>query len=178
MTISVYKDHPIWASVKRILELQNAPEFSDPSIADNETYAFARDKVFGIAKVIQVLLEHTPATLVSTQALTQIHSHLQPPLNELTAFVSNKNAGHISNAAAQIEQNVLQYLWGFTPQVQTLAQPAFSGILEAQAASSRETIHQLSTQRDELAAKLNDLSEKAEAQELRLEALSESPPVY
>lgn len=100
MTISVYKDHPIWASIGRILELQNAPEFADTSVADNETYAFARDKVFGIAKIIQVLLEHTPATLVSTQALNQINSHLQPPLNELTAFVSNKNAEHINNAVA------------------------------------------------------------------------------
>jgi hypothetical protein len=174
VTISAYKDHPVWASIGRILELQNAPEFADPSVADNETYTFARDKVFGIAKVIHVLLEHTPATLVSIPALNQIHSHLQPPLNELTSFVSNKNAGHINNAAAQIEQNVLQYLWGFAPQVQSFPQPAFSEILEAQAATSRETIHQLSAQRDELAAELVGLSEKTEAQALRLETMVET----
>jgi hypothetical protein len=171
VTISAYKDHPIWSTIGRILDIQNAPEFADPSVVENETYTFARDKVFGMAKVIQVLLEQTPAILASVQALTQINSHLQPPLNELTAFVSNKNPGHIVNAAAQIEQNVLPYLWGFTPQVQALAQPALSGILEAQVAASRETIYQLSTHRDELAAKLDELSEKTEAQALRLEAL-------
>lgn len=173
MTTSAYKDHPIWTSIGRILELQNSPEFADPIVGENEAYTFARDKVFGIAKVIEALLVQTPATLASIQALNQMQSHLQPPLTELTNFVSNKNPAHIVNAAAQIEQNVLPYMWGFTPQVQTVVQPALSGILEAQAAASRETIYQLSTQRDELAAKLENLSEKAEAQTLRLETLAE-----
>lgn len=45
--------------------------------------------------------------------------------------------------------------------------------MEAQAAASRETVRQLVAQRDELAAKLQDLTAKADAQALRLEALAD-----
>ena len=48
MSASAYKDHPIRAILTRILEMQGAQEFSDPAVSDNESYAFARDKVFAI----------------------------------------------------------------------------------------------------------------------------------
>lgn len=153
--------------------MQTAPEFAEPSVADNEQYAFARDKVFAMAHAVDVLLQRTPAELTSAQALSQLHSNLQAPLNELTSFLANKNAAHLSNAASQFEQNVLPYLWGFAPQLQGLPQDSLSSLLEAQAAVSRESVRQLVAQRDDLAAKLQELTTKAEAQVVRLDALAE-----
>ena len=173
MSAAAYKDHPIRALVARILEMQTAPEFAEPSVADSEQYAFARDKVFAMAHAIDALLTHTPAELTSAYALSQLQSNLQAPLNELTAFLANKNAGHISNAATQFEQNVLPTLWGFVPPLQRLPEDSLSSLLKAQAAASRESVRQLVVQRDELAKKLEELTSKAEAQSGRLDALAE-----
>jgi hypothetical protein len=173
VSASAYKDHPIRAVLTRILEMQAAPEFSDPAIADNEAYAFARDKVFAVAYAIQALLSQTPPELTSAHALNQLQTNLQSPLNELTSFLANKNPGHITNAAAQFEQSVMPLLWGLLPQVQSLSPSSLSKLLEAQAASSRETVRQLVAQRDELAAKLLDLTTRADAQVSRFEALTD-----
>lgn len=153
--------------------MQSAPEFADPSVADNETMAFARDRVFALAQVIQSLLDQTPASLASTQGLNQLHANLQAPLNELTAFLSNKNPSHISNAAAQIDQSVQPLLWGFAPQTQGISKPVLPEILDAQASSARESVHQLVAQRDDLASRFQALSVKADEYATRLEALTE-----
>lgn len=173
MSVSVYRDHPVRGSISRILGMQSAPEFTDPSIFDDETYSFARDKVFALTHAIDALLQATPAELTSSHALNQLNSHLQSAVNELTSFQANKNPGHITNAAAQIEQNALPFLWGFAPQVQQLPPGSLAALLEAQASASRESVKQLSAQRDELSLKLSELAAKAEAQATRLDALTE-----
>lgn len=173
MTVAAYRDHPLRGLLARLIEMQGAPEFSEPSVADNETYAFARDKVFAMAQAVQALLAATPAELTSVPALNQIQSALQAPVNELTSYLANKNVGHIANAAAQFEQNVLPHLWGLLPKAQNLGPDAFATLLEAQAASSRDAIRQLSTQRDELSKRLAEVTAKADELSTRLEALSE-----
>jgi hypothetical protein len=173
MSASAYRDHPVRGLVSRILEMQSAPEFAEPSVSDSETYSFARDKVFALTHAIHALLQATPAELASNHALNQINSHLQSAVNELVSFQANRNPGHITNAAAQIEQNALPFLWGFVPQAQQLSPDALSSLLEAQASIARESVRQLAAQRDELLAKYTDLAAKSEAQAARLETLSE-----
>lgn len=173
MSASAYRDHPIRAQVARLLELQRAEELSDPAVFENEANASARDKVFAVAHAIQALLDQTPAELTSAYALSQLHGHLQAPLNALTSFLADRNAGHISNAVAQIEQNVMPFLWGFLPQVQSLSSTALSGLLEAQAEVAHGSVRQLVTQRDALSAKLDDLNTKADLQASKLELLTE-----
>lgn len=173
MSASAYRDHPVRGLISRILGMQSAPEFTDPSISENEAHAFARDKVFALTHAIDALLQATPAELTSSHALNQLNTHLQSVVSELASFQANKNPGHIANAAAQIEQNALPFLWGFTPQIQQLPPNSLAALLESQASASRESIRQLSVQRDELSAKLSDLAAKADAQATRLEALTE-----
>lgn len=173
MTVAAYRDHPVRGLLARLVEMQAAPEFSEPRIADNETYAFARDKVFAMAQAVQALLAATPAELTSVPALSQLQGAVQGPVNELTSYLANKNVGHIANAAAQFEQSVLPHLWGLLPKAQSLAPEAIASLLEAQAASSRETIRQLSAQRDELSKRLGELTAKADEQSARLEGLAE-----
>lgn len=79
MSSSAYRDHPVRAVISRILEMQGSQEFADPSVSDNEQYAFARDKVFAMAHAIQALLQQTPAELVSAQALSQLQAICKHP---------------------------------------------------------------------------------------------------
>lgn len=173
MSVSAYQDHPVRGSISRILGMQPTPEFTDPGIFKDETHLFARDKVFALTHAIDALLQATPAELTSIHALNQLNAHLEVVVNELTSFQASKNLGHITNAATRLEQNALPFLWGFVPQVQQLPPDSLSALLEAQASASRESVKQLSAQRDELSAKLSDLAAKADAQEKRLEALSD-----
>lgn len=76
MTFAAYKDHPIRALVTQLLDFQARDEFAEPAVADNETAAFARDKVFAIAKLVSGLLDQTPATLASVSALSNLHANL------------------------------------------------------------------------------------------------------
>jgi hypothetical protein len=173
MTVSAYRDHPIRAIVARILEMQSSPELNDPVVSESEAYSFARDKIFTITLIIQSLLDTTPAEFTSSTALNQISSHLQSAFNELSAFKSNNNLGHITNAVAQIEQNALQQLWGFAPQIQKLSAESLSTIFSALSSTSREAIKQISEDRDRLKSKLSQLESEITSQTERLERVSE-----
>lgn len=173
MTFTAYKDHPLRVLIAQILEMQGSPEMADPAVADNEQYAFARDKTFAIAQLMQTLLQATPATLASTHALGQLHTHVQLTLNELTAFLSNKNPSHIVNAANQFEQNVLPLLWGFAPHLQTLPQPALPELLERQAATAAQAVHQLAAERDVLVSKLQEAVSRTDALSSSLDKMTE-----
>jgi hypothetical protein len=174
MTFSAYKDHPIRALVAQLLDFQGREEFADPVVADNEAVAFARDKVFAIAKLVSALLEQTPATLASTTALSNLQQNLQAPVNELSAYVSNKNIAHITNAASQCEQNVLPQLWGLPQQIASLGEPSFATIVQRQAEASLQAVQLLVLQRDKLTASLTEAKAKAEALSLRLDTLQET----
>lgn len=174
MTIATFRDHPIRAQLAQLLELQGRSEFANPAVADNEQYAFARDKAHAITRLIQTQLDRTPAVLASTSALGNLSSHLQPPLNELNAFVSNKNPGHIVNAATQLEQNVLPSLWGLPVLSEATAETNLPALLQQQAESSAETIRQLVTAKEQLVEALAGETASAEALRLRLEGMQES----
>lgn len=174
MTFSAYKDHPIRALVAQLLDFQGREEFADPAVADNEVAAFARDKVFAIAKLLSSLLEQTPATLASTVALSNLQANLQAPVNELNAYVSNKNLGHITNAATQCEQNLLPLLWGLPPQIASLSEPSFSALVSKQSEASLQTIRQLGQQREALATILKETQVRAESLSTRLDTLQDA----
>lgn len=173
MPISIYKDHPVRVTLTRIIELQKSPEFSEPTLFGNEQVVYARDKVFAMTHAIQALLLNTPAELASIYALNQLQTNLQPPFNELISFTSDRNSAHIENAATQFEQSVLPNMWGLFPHAQALPQNALADLISAHADASLETVRQLTEKRDELAAKLQSLTDLVDAQTTRLEALTE-----
>ena len=158
----------------QLLDFQAREEFADPIVADNEAAAFARDKVFAIAKLVSALLDQTPATLASTAALSNLQANLLAPVNELSAYVSNKNISHITNAAAQCEQNVLPLLWGLPQQLSSLGESSFSKIVEKQAEASLQTVQLLVKQRDALATSLSKAKAKADELSLRLDTLQDT----
>lgn len=174
MTIKAFKDHPVREILSRVKSMQAAPEMAAPEIASNEDAAFARDKVFAIARALGSLLEQTPATLVNTQALSQLHLNLQTPLAELTQFLSSKNVGHLQNAASQMEQNVLPLFGAFGPKFTTFSKSDALQFLEDLRTTASQSISQLSAERDKLAGDVDALRLTIQKQEERLEALSET----
>jgi hypothetical protein len=126
---------------------------AEPAIADNEQFTFARDKTFAMAQVVNSLLDSTPAVLSSVHALNQLNNHVQAFLN---AYASDKNPGHITNACARFEKNVLSLLWGFAPQIQTSKSTGLPELFERMSQSSSETIRQSAAERDKLTERVRE----------------------
>lgn len=173
MTVSAYNEHPLRSAIKQVLQLQSEPSMAEPVIADSEQYAFARDKTFAMAQVVNSLLDSTPAVLSSVHALNQLNNHVQASLNELNAYVGNKNPAHITNACVQFEQHVLALLWGFAPQIQSSTNTALPELFKRMSQSASETIRHLVGERDKLTEKMQETKAVADALNIRLEAMSE-----
>lgn len=167
-------EHPLWNTLTQLLQLQAEPSFNEPAVASNDQIALARDKVFALGQVIRSLMQTTPATLVSSHALNQINKHVQAALNELNAYVSNKNTGHITNAVSQFEQNALSWLWGFAPMLRTTESDELPQIIDGLSRSASETIKQLVQDRDNLASHVQDTDATAAELKARLDAMAES----
>ncbi len=163
MTYALYRDHPIRAQLAQILDMQGREEFTDPSVAENEPIAFARDKVFGLTHLIASLLEIVPATLASSVAISNMQAQLQQPVSELSNFLANHNPGHIANAAVQFDQNVMPFLWGLPQQINSLGEESLSAIVARQAKASVEAVRQLSEQRAELESRFSAVRAQADS---------------
>lgn len=166
-------EHPLWNTLTQLLKLQTEPSLNEPAVTSNDELVFARDKVFALGKVIRSLMQTTPATLVSSHALNHINNHVQAALNELNAYVANKNTGHINNAVVQFEQKVLSWLWGFAPVLRTTGDE-LSQILNGLSQSASETIKQLIQERDKLATHIRETAATAAELKARLDAMTES----
>lgn len=174
MSTDTNADHPLWSTLGQLLQLQADPSFNELSVASNDQIALARDKVFAMAQVVQSLMETTPATLISSHALSQLSKHVQASLNELNAFVANKNTGHITNAVSQFEQNVLPLLWGFAPIFRSSGSDELPHIIAGLSRSASETARQLAQERDKIASRVQEVEAQANELKSRLEAMSES----
>lgn len=174
MTAKAFKDHQIRETVSQIKSMQSMPEFASPEMAADENMAFARDKIFAIARSLGALIEQTPATLVNMSALSQLHLNLHAPLQELTHFVANKNVAHIRNAASQMEQNVLPLFTAFGSKYVVPSKAEALQLVEALQSTASQSIAQLSAERNKLKTELDDLRSSIQAQEGRLETLSET----
>ena len=167
-------DHAAYGVLLRIIELQLDPAFTLPSIAENEQFRFARDKVGAMSAVLKALLEQTPAELCSSSGLLQLQNNLTSPLNELTSFVGNSNGGHLVNAASQFEGNIMPLQWGYGPHLTGLSGNSVGTLLESQAAATQKTIVQLAAQRDDFAARFQELAAKVTEQTAQIAASVEA----
>lgn len=167
-------DHAAYGVLLRIIELQLDPAFSQPAIAENEQFRFARDKVGAMSAVLKVLLEQTPAELCSASGLLQLQNNLASPLSELTSFVGNGNGGHLVNAASQFEGNIMPLQWGYGPHLTGLSGNSVGPLLESQAAATQKTIIQLGAQRDDFAVRIQELTARVAEQTAQIAASVEA----
>jgi hypothetical protein len=168
------KDHPIASTLTRLQELLNDPSLQSPEIASDAGAQFNRDKLQNITKSLRSLVNQSSASLVSDTALNQMNANLQPPISELTAFVANKNVGHLVNAVAQIDQSVLSYTWAFMPKPGPVPMAEFGELIDSLQERSRQTIEQLSEQKGRLELQVAQLAEALRFQETQLAELREA----
>lgn len=174
MKQKTYKDHPAREVLSRIKSINSSPEMASPELASDEISSFARDKIFAIASLLGSLIEKTPAVLVSSQGLDQLHSNLQGPLSELTQYLSDKNFGHIQNAASQMEQNVLPMFWVFGGNAIPNGKSEIAELIEELQRSARDSISKIVEERDNLLSNIEDLKLSVDRQKEKIESLIEA----
>ena len=174
MALKSLKNHAVAASLTRLQELLSDDALQSPAIASDESAQFNRDKLHSVTKSLQSLVNQSAAMLVSETALNQMNANLQAPIGELTSFISSKNAGHLANAVAQIDQNVLNYTWAFLPKVNPPSKAELGEIVDFLQETSRQTIDQLNDQKEVLEATIAHLSETVQAQQSSLAETKEA----
>lgn len=165
MTLTTFKSHPVHASARQLAELIARPELAEQGVSDDERASYARDKIAGIVRALEILLKQTPPAVVVMPALDQINSNLQSPISEVSQFLGNKNVGHLANAASYLDANVVSQFWGFA------ARPSDKGAAEYVRKTvevATESIRNLVTQRDALLSDLEALRKKVQESETRL----------
>jgi hypothetical protein len=174
MSPSDYENHPLRSLLARLSELANSPEFTDPDLLSNEVNASTLESIFAIVASVRLMLDKSPALLVSEYGLAQLQTIFQSIFNELSAYQSDKNPGHIQNAKAKIEQSVMPNLWALGPALQNEASGQLVDIVKQSTMVAREAVKQLTTQRDALRASQSELKQKVQESHARLESLAET----
>jgi len=174
MSPSEYASHPLRNLLKRVAELANSTEFTDPDLLADEANASVLEATFAIVSTVQSMLDRSPALLVSGHGLTQLQNAFQSIFNELSSYQSNKKPGHLQNAKAQVEQSVLSQLWALGPSPQAVDNSPLVDVVNQATKAARDAIKQLTTQRDALKAHQAALTQQVQDAQARLESLTES----
>lgn len=174
MSPSDYESHPLRSLLARLSELANLPEFTDPDLLSTEVNASALGSIFAIVASVRLMFDKSPALLVSEYGLAQLQTIFQSIFNELTAYQSNKNPGHIQNAKSKIEQSVMPNLWALGPTPQAGANAQHIDFVNQSTKAARDAVKQLVNQRDALKASQSALTQQVQESQTRLESLAET----
>lgn len=174
MSPSDYASHPIRELLERLDGVIHSTELTDPVALASDAPAAALQAVAAILGAVRSLMDRTPPQLVSGHGLSQLHNAFQAVLNELSAFQSNNNLGHLQNARAQVEQSVMPQLWTFGPIGAESDLKPLSEVIGQLTRVSSESIQQLIEQRDKYSTRISEVTQQLKAADLSLEGLSEA----
>lgn len=165
MTASALVAHPIRELVDRVLALQDDAALFGPDVSANEAFAYARDKSFAAVRVVKNKLETTPALVASVSGLNSLANGVQAVYNELTAFISNKNTGHLSNAGGHTDSAIWPFMWAFGSEGDAAdGLKNAAGAVDSLASDVASSFKGLVEQRESLAATIAALTKDVAAQ--------------
>ncbi len=174
MSPSDYAIHPIRELLERLDGVMHSTRLTDPVALASDIPAAALQSVTAILGAVRALMERTPPQLVSSHGLSQLQNAFQAVFNELSAFQSNNNIGHLQNARAQVEQSVMPQLWTFGPIGAESDLKPLSEVISQLTKASSESIQQLIKQRDNYSIRIAEVTQQLKNADDSLERLSEA----
>jgi hypothetical protein len=104
-----------------------------------------------------------------------MQAQLQSIYNELTSFISNKNAGHINNAVALVDQNIYPLMWVFAARDDDTKQAANGSAsavaLDTLNSETSTSFAILTAQREDQKTQIAKLSQAVAEQFVKLEGM-------
>lgn len=116
-------------------------------------------------------IQNSDAILIPINALTQATPHIQNTVNEINAFLNNKNEGHIHNAITQISAALQLYPTTFRIDDNgdySSALTALSKKSQTLISELEENSHGLSEQLDELDVEVTQIRNAIDAEQTRI----------
>ncbi|MDR6842412.1 hypothetical protein [Pseudoxanthomonas sacheonensis] len=170
--------HTDWASLAALLEGASAVELEDA-----EEFARLR-KVFVF---VSGLLDGMDPEIVNANALTNMHSPAQAVINEVSAYFSNSNVGHLHNANASMDTIVVQasqtpfMAFGTAKASLTKAATAYADAMHSHAEKYKEAtdtlVEDASTDYDTLDGRVITAGESIGKLESRVESMETQLPL-
>jgi hypothetical protein len=105
--------NPINEILRRLIEASESASHTESRDVLDETRRAALDRVFVFAHRLKDLIANASDADVSLNGISVISNALANALNEVNAFFSNKNPGHIDNAATLLDSATSTAAWAF-----------------------------------------------------------------
>lgn len=163
MAFNPVKSHQIHGTLKRLLELQQSAILSGPDSAIDELHRWYLNKIFYLAVVADKGVRRKLSYSVSLNALNNLNTSAEAIINELNAFISNRNVGHIVNAFNQAEQGFQIYMNQSIPHGNGGDSKDAELLIESLHKSFEAAISALKLEKDELAEQLAALTASVSA---------------
>lgn len=168
-----YANHPLRNLLDRLADLATSVELTDPDLLNSEPNASALSATFAVTSQVRRMFDRSQALMVSNHGLTQLQNAFQAVFNELAAYRSNKNHGHIHNAKAQMDESVMPHLWAFGPREYAGDSTQLVEVVNQATSVAHGAVQQLVGQRDALAANQKDLEQQIQDCQARVDGLTE-----
>lgn len=175
MSDSIDTSNPAHTAIKavlaNVLALQNDDQLTALVTDLTNDQSWQVHRVFEVARLVEHLLQVTPATLISGSHLTSIANQLQQIYSELTSFRSNRNLGHISNITAYID-NILPLTAGFGGQLLGVNTEGVGKVILDLRTRSQSAIRAINESKNIVATELDTMREHLVDQERRIAELT------
>lgn len=175
---TVLSNHSVNRQLRNILRLYDDSDFREKLAAVEPELRSSVQAIELFARQLSVRISSSSDQEVSQNGLRQIDANLQNVWNELNAFQSNSNAGHLTNAASNLDGALTVASWAFFSR-STKGSRAYGESVASVQKAAEGSIAKLQSKAGGVGSrftafenKLESLEKRAEGSEGRLSALS------
>lgn len=153
--MSILTDHPINSVLKQILSFQEHEKLPERLVGLTADQRAGLDRIFALSRLLSNLLETSDPAEASLSGLEGLRANLQQAFAELSAYVSNGNQGHLTNALSSTDTAQTIAAWVFYNKPVRGAKPQFESVASVRNAALKAV--------EQLEAKLIDVATGADA---------------
>jgi gas vesicle protein len=162
-TKSLVSGHELNRLLDRVLTESKALQSDEFQRLLDENQRASLQRILFFARQLREHLATVSDFEVSLQALDTLRNQMQSVQNELQQFQSNRNPGHVANAAANLEGALQTFGWAFYKRP-AKGSKAYGESIQSIENAARGSIAEIAKIRDEVNSSLADLRAKISSQ--------------
>jgi hypothetical protein len=175
MTEEQIKNHGILTRLGQLTTAGGNVAFAE--LADNPQVAWSQQRIFSFVSILEQRVTATPSALLSLHVLNQLDAVLQGVLSEVTAFVGDRNVGHLNNAVTSIDQTGFEWLSKITVQGPGSGSAPLGKLVDDFQTNAQAAIAALAEQKNRLAEENDRLAATIQQQGAEIKVLAETVAV-
>ena len=169
---TVLESHAVNQTLQRLIDTSESSDYVESRELLDDNRKAVLDRAFLFSRKLQGLIGASTDADVSLPGLTVVNNNLTNALNEIGAFFSNKNPGHIDNANTHLDAATTTATWTFF-KVQPKGARAHSESIASVRKAASEAISDVKNEQAETTKQIAQTRESLETQQQSLSALAE-----